>query len=83
MIKLIFLLFILFNYSINSNSMGKKLYHHLPDGTFRNPEGSPSRKAFENLRKGKGWSFRIFNQEKKKINITIPSWHVEEKEKVF
>lgn len=46
--------------------MEKKLYHHLPDGTFRNPEGSPGRKAFENLRKGKGWSFRIFNQEKKK-----------------
>ena len=54
MIKLIFLLFILFNYSINSNSMEKKLYHHLPDGTFRNPEGSPGRKAFENLRKSKG-----------------------------
>ena len=63
--------------------MEKKLYHHLPDGTFRNPEGSPGREAFENLRKGKGWSFRIFNQEKKKINITIPSWHVEEKEKYF
>ena len=46
--------------------MGKKLYHHLPDGTFRNPEGSPGREAFENLRKRKGWSFRIFNQEKKK-----------------
>jgi len=82
-IKLIFLLFILFNYSINSNSMEKKLYHHLPDGTFRNPEGSPGREAFENLRKGKGWSFRIFNQEKKKLNMTVPSWHVEEKRKVF
>ena len=34
--------------------MEKKLYHHLPDGTFRNPEGSPGREAFENLRKGKG-----------------------------
>ena len=27
--------------------MEKKLYHHLPDGTFRNPEGSPGREAFE------------------------------------
>ena len=63
--------------------MEKKLYHHLPDGTFRNPEGSPGREAFENLRKGKGWSFRIFNQEKKKLNMTVPSWHVEEKRKVF
>ena len=23
--------------------MEKKPYHHLPDGTFRNPEGSPKR----------------------------------------
>jgi len=23
--------------------MDKKPYHHLPDGTFRNPEGSPVR----------------------------------------
>jgi hypothetical protein len=23
--------------------MEKKPYHHLPDGTFRNPEGSPVR----------------------------------------
>ena len=24
-------------------TMEKKPYHHLPDGTFRNPEGSPVR----------------------------------------
>ena len=24
-------------------AMEKKPYHHLPDGTFRNPEGSPVR----------------------------------------
>jgi hypothetical protein len=23
--------------------MEKRPYHHLPDGTFRNPEGSPER----------------------------------------
>ena len=27
----------------NLYSMEKKPYHHLPDGTFRNPEGSPKR----------------------------------------
>ena len=26
--------------------MEKKPYHHLPDGTFRNPEGSPERNTF-------------------------------------
>ena len=39
--------------------MKKKLYHHLPDGTFRNPEGSP--KIHPNVR----WSYKIFNKEKK------------------
>ena len=39
---------------------GKKPYHHLPDGTFRNPEGSP--KPNPNVK----WSFKIFNREKKK-----------------
>jgi len=32
-------------------------YHHLPDGTFRNPEGSPKRD--ENIK----WSFKTFNKE--------------------
>ena len=39
--------------------MKKKLYHHLPDGTFRNPEGSPQRDS--NIK----WSYKIFNKEKK------------------
>ena len=38
--------------------MEKKPYHHLPDGTFRNPEGSP--KPDPNVK----WSFKIFNKEK-------------------
>jgi L-ascorbate metabolism protein UlaG (beta-lactamase superfamily) len=50
--------------------MEKKPYHHLPDGTFRNPEGSPKRD--ENIK----WSFRAFNKEKKKIKIEYPKDHV-------
>ena len=39
--------------------MEKKPYHHLPDGTFRNPEGSP-------VRTGQAkFSYRQFIQLKK------------------
>ena len=41
--------------------MKKKPYHHLSDGSFRNPKGSPERDS--NFK----WSFKIFNKEKKKI----------------
>ena len=57
--------------------MEKKSYHHLPDGTFRNPEGSPERNS--NFK----WSFRIFNKEKKKLDMSIPKEHVIEKAKVL
>ena len=57
--------------------MEKKPYHHLPDGTFRNPEGSP--KIDPNVR----WSFKVFNKEKKKLDMTVPKEHVIEKEKVL
>ena len=57
--------------------MEKKPYHHLADGSFRNPEGSP--KADPNIR----WSFKIFNKEKKKLDMTISDEHVIEKEKVL
>ena len=40
--------------------MENKPYHHLKDGTFRNPEGSPVRDKKFN------WSYKIFNKEKKK-----------------
>ena len=53
-------------------------YHHLPDGTFRNPEGSPKIEDF-----GFNWSYKIFNKEKKKININIPPDHVINKKKVL
>ena len=57
--------------------MEKKPYHHLPDGTFRNPEGSP-----ESNTKFK-WSFKIFKEEKKKLDMTVPKEHVIEREKVL
>jgi len=57
--------------------MEKKSYHHLPDGSFRNPEGSPERNS--NFK----WSFRIFNKEKKKLDMSIPKDHVIEKAKVL
>ena len=57
--------------------MEKKSYHHLPDGSFRNPKGSPERDS--NFK----WSFRIFNKEKKKLDMSIPDDHVIEKTKVL
>ena len=48
----------------------KKPYHHLSDGTFRNPEGSPKRNP--NVK----WSYKIFNEERKKIKINFPENHV-------
>ena len=57
--------------------MEKKSYHHLPDGSFRNPKGSPERNS--NFK----WSFRIFNKEKKKLDMNIPDDHVIEKTKVL
>ena len=50
-------------------------YHHLPDGKFRNPEGSPSRDP--NFK----WNWSKWNEEKKKIKINIPPDHVIEKNK--
>ena len=50
--------------------METKPYHHLSDGTFRNPEGSPVRDSSFN------WSFKIFNEEKKKLDTSIPKDHV-------
>ena len=53
--------------------MDKKPYHHLSDGSFRNPKGSPKRDS--NFK----WSFKIFNKEKKKLDMNIPKDHVIEK----
>ena len=57
--------------------MEKTPYHHLPDGSFRNPEGSPERNS--NFK----WSFKIFNKEKKKLDMAIPEDHAIEKQKVL
>lgn len=46
--------------------MKKKPYHHLPDGTFRNPEGSPK------ISKKTNFSYKAFNEEKKKLDMTVP-----------
>ena len=70
--------FIIFLITFNiSNTMEKKPYHHLPDGTFRNPEGSPERDS--NFK----WSFKIFNKEKKKLDMSFPDDHVVGKDKVL
>ena len=64
----------------DSNSIGltmeKKPYHHLPDGTFRNPEGSPVRS--NDIK----FSYTQFTKEKKKIDITVSKDHVVDKDKV-
>ena len=57
--------------------MDNKPYHHLSDGTFRNPEGSPERNVSFN------WSFKVFNEEKKKLKIDIPVDHVVSKKEVL
>ena len=58
--------------------MQKKPYHHLPDGTFRNPEGSPVSRSSS----GK-FSYRDFNEEKKKLDMTVPKEHVINKQEVL
>ena len=57
--------------------MEKKHYHNLQDGTFRNPEGSPVRDMKFN------WSYKIFNEEKKKLNMNVPDEHVISKDVVI
>ena len=57
--------------------MKKKPYHHLPDGTFRNPDGSP--KIDPNVK----WSYKIFNREKKKLDMTVSNDHVLSKDQVL
>ena len=72
LIKIFFLIGIIF-YSCINLTMAEKPYHHLPDGTFRNPEGSPVRS--NDIK----FSYRTFIKEKKKIDITIPKDHVIDK----
>ena len=60
-----------------SIAMKKTPYHHLPDGTFRNPEGSPVRS--EKIK----FSYSTFIKEKKKIDLTVPKNHVIDKSTVL
>jgi L-ascorbate metabolism protein UlaG (beta-lactamase superfamily) len=69
------LIFLFFNLEIIA--MENRPYHHLPDGTFRNPEGSPERDP--NVK----WSYKIFNEERKKVKIQIPEDHVIPRTKVL
>ena len=55
----------------------KKKYHHSVNGTFRNPEGSKV------IDMNFNWSFKIFNQEKKKLDMTFPERNIIKKEKVL
>ena len=76
-IKCLIFIFLFINYNNLSISMENKPYHHLPDGTFRNPEGSPIRS------KDVKFSYRKFVKEKKKIDLTVPKDHVVDKEIVL
>ena len=55
----------------------KKKYHHLANGTFCNPEGSKV------IDMNFNWSFKVFNQEKKKLDMTFPESNIIKKEKVL
>jgi N-acyl-phosphatidylethanolamine-hydrolysing phospholipase D len=59
--KLISFLLIILFFNIELIAMEKRPYHHLPDGTFRNPEGSPVRANDVKF------SYRTFIKEKKKL----------------
>ena len=71
---IIFILLINCNLNCMEN---KKPYHHIENGKFRNPEGSPERDS-----KVK-WSYKIFNEERKKLKIDYPSDHVVPSKKVI
>ncbi len=77
MYKVFNIIILLLIYNTQLLAMDKKPYHHLADGSFRNPEGSPKRD--ENVK----WSYRIFNKEKKKLDMTVPNNHVVDKENVI
>ena len=77
MYKFIILITLIINYNSFVIAMENKPYHHLPNGSFRNPEGSPERS--ENIK----WSYRVFNKEKKKLNIEYPSDHIINSEEVL
>jgi len=74
---IIIILVISLSYNGFAENMKDTPYHHLADGTFRNPEGSPERDP--NIK----WSMSKWNKEKKKIKINIPSDHIVNKKEVL
>ena len=76
LVKILCFLIGITSYNSIGLTMEKKPYHHLPDGTFRNPEGSPVRSDKVKF------SYRKFTKEKKKIDMTVPKGHVVDKDKV-
>ncbi len=77
MLKFLSFLIIIIAYNSSSLTIEKKPYHHLEDGTFRNPEGSPKRES------GSNWSYKEFNKQKKKLDMTVPKEHVVDKKLVL
>ena len=71
-----FLLIFLF-FNLELIAMENRPYHHLPDGTYRKPEGSPKRDS------NAKWSYKIFNEERKKVKIKIPEDHIIPRAKVL
>ena len=76
MLKILNLLILFILINANLEAMENKPYHHLPDGTFRNPEGSPVRSEKTKF------SYKKFSKLKKGIDMTVPKDHVVEKNKV-
>ena len=70
MLRLISLFLLILFLNTNLMAIDKKPYHHVSDGTFRNPEGSPKRDPSVK------WSYKIFNEEREKIKIDFPKDHV-------
>ncbi len=75
--KILSFILVFFVYNSSLLAMDNKPYHHLSNGTFRNPEGSPERNVSFN------WSFKVFNEEKRKLKIEIPEDHVVDKKEVL
>jgi len=73
LIRILYFLIGITFYNCISLAMSEKPYHHLPDGTFRNPEGSPVRS------KDVKFSYIQFSKEKKKIDLTVTKDHVIDK----
>ena len=73
LIRILYFLIGITFYNCISLAMSEKPYHHLSDGTFRNPEGSPVRS------KEVKFSYIQFSKEKKKIDLTVPKDHVIDK----